>query len=497
MYSLISDSGAGERGRGPWRVALSVAAILLTQAGLLAYSATRHSPTMLEPAQLAAGLSNWQFGRFELFRVNPPLVRMIAAAPVLAVGCETDWSSFYDSPGARPEFAVGADLIAANGERSIWLFTIARWACIPLATLGGLFCFGWSRELWRSNLAGLLTLAMWCFDPNVLAHGELITTDAAAASFGVGAAYLFWRWLKRPTWSRAGAAGLVLGLAQLSKMSWLFLFGLWPVLFCLAWFTSRTRLNGRDRRRAEEAGGPTSSATGDPNGQTITEQGRPSPPAAAAAQLGAILVIALYILNLGYGFDGSFTRLGDYTFISRRLTGNDQSGTPGNRFISTWLAAVPAPLPKQYLLGLDTQQHDFEDYGQPSYLRGEWKDGGWWYYYLYGLWVKAPHGTQLLFLTAVALCLVDLFRRQQRAEPVSDASPTEPALRETAVLPLHLTMSCLVLPPVILFVLVSAQLEFNHHLRYVLPCAGFAFVLIGRLARPWSRPALFAENGTR
>jgi hypothetical protein len=63
---------------------LAVITLLGTQAGLLAYSATRHSPTHLEPAFLAAGISHWQFGRFELYRVNPPLVRMFTALPLLA-----------------------------------------------------------------------------------------------------------------------------------------------------------------------------------------------------------------------------------------------------------------------------------------------------------------------------------------------------------------------------------------------------------------------------
>ncbi|MDX1970313.1 MAG: hypothetical protein SFV23_24295 [Planctomycetaceae bacterium] len=50
--------------------AITVVLLLATQAGLLAYSATRHSPTFLEPAFLASGISHWQFGRFELYRVN-------------------------------------------------------------------------------------------------------------------------------------------------------------------------------------------------------------------------------------------------------------------------------------------------------------------------------------------------------------------------------------------------------------------------------------------
>ncbi|MFV0443210.1 MAG: hypothetical protein ACK5Q5_06540 [Planctomycetaceae bacterium] len=111
--------------RTKW-VAAAIVALLGTHVGLVAYSATRHSPTMLEPALLASGLSHWEFGRFELYRVNPPLVRIIAALPVMAAGYESDWTSFYDSPGARSEFPIGSDFVAANGERTIWLMTIAR-----------------------------------------------------------------------------------------------------------------------------------------------------------------------------------------------------------------------------------------------------------------------------------------------------------------------------------------------------------------------------------
>ncbi|MGC1272603.1 MAG: hypothetical protein WBC44_02760 [Planctomycetaceae bacterium] len=122
--------------------------LLAIHAGLLAYGATRHSPTLNEPGHLVAGLAMWEFGRFEVYRVNPPLTRLIAALPVLAAGYEMDWRRFYEGSGARPEFALGADFIKANGERAIWLFTIARWACIPISLLGGTFCFLWGRELY-------------------------------------------------------------------------------------------------------------------------------------------------------------------------------------------------------------------------------------------------------------------------------------------------------------------------------------------------------------
>src|SRR5215212_8698000 len=62
--------------------------VLLVHSTLLLYSAYVHSPTVNEPAHLAAGLSHWRFGRFELYRVNPPLVRMLAALPIRILGCE-------------------------------------------------------------------------------------------------------------------------------------------------------------------------------------------------------------------------------------------------------------------------------------------------------------------------------------------------------------------------------------------------------------------------
>ena len=417
-------------------VPLTVIVLLSVHAGLLAWSATRHSPTLNEPGHLVAGLTHWKFGRFEVYRVNPPLTHYVAAIPVMLAGYQEDWSGFYDSPGARPEFRMGEDFIKANGERSIWLFTIARWGCIPFSLIGGLFCFFWSKELWKSNLAGLISLTLWCFEPNILAHGELVTPDCAASAFGLGACYLFWRWLEQPTWGRALATGMVLGLAELTKTSWVILFGLFPVLWIFWLWTERKR--GQDANRAASS-------------RHVWKK--------QSLQLAATLLLALYLINLAYGFDGSFTPLKSFEFVSHALGGHDP-GVPGNRFRESWLGELPLPVPKQYVRGIDLQKKDFEDYGQPSYLRGEWKDGGWWYYYIYGLAVKTPHGSQLLVLLAM---VTGIYYRKRLAD--FDISP-----RDFVIL---LTV------PTVLMILVSSQLEFNHHVRYVLPVLGYLYVLSG------------------
>ena len=152
----------------------------------------------------------------------------------------------------------------------------------------------------------------------------------------------------------------------------------------------------------------------------VVERPRTGPSAARewlrqATQLLWIAALGWYLTNLGYGFEGTFQRLGEYEFVSQSLSGSpnaDLDGLPtGNRFVGTWLAALPVPIPRNYLLGIDTQKGDFER-GMWSTLRGAWRHGGWWYYYLYALTVKVPLGTWGLALLAV---WVALFRSAYRA----------------------------------------------------------------------------------
>ena len=132
-------------------------------------------------------------------------------------------------------------------------------------------------------------------------------------------------------------------------------------------------------------------------------------------QLVSVLVLAVFVVNLGYGFEKPLCKLDEYEFVSRSLGGasDDIHATPavGNRFAHTILAEVPVPLPKNYVLGIDRQKWDFER-GLPSYLRGQWADHGWWYYYLYALAIKEPLGTWCLAGLAVGATLLHLWKRK-------------------------------------------------------------------------------------
>jgi hypothetical protein len=430
---------------------LAACLLLATQAGLLAWSAYIHSPTPDEIAYMPAGISHWQFGRFELYRANPPLVRMVAVLPVLAAGYKTDWTQFDGTPGQRTEFYVGKDFLTANGFRSFWLFTIARWACIPFVLLGGVVCWRWADELYGPT-SGLAALSLWCFCPNVLGNGALITPDAATSSLGIGVSYVFWKWLKSPNWTVVWRAGLVLGFAELAKTNWLILFPLFPAI----WLVWRFFPSSGERARLGERG--------------TWHQ---------LAQLMTVFALAVLVINLGYGFDGTFKQLGQFQFTSRILRGNiehpdhdNSQAVLENRFRNTPLASLPMPLPEQYVIGIDVQKHAVER-GRMAYLFGVWKFHGWWYYYLAAAMVKVPVGIWVLLAMTIAVRLarVGWTSRRPTMVGVSPASVTA-TFRDELVL---------LLPAIATLVFISSQTGINRHFRYALPIFPFLYVWLSSL----------------
>lgn len=406
------------------------AGVLLVHATLLAWSAWTHSAVVGESGHLAAGMSHLMLGRFDLFRVNPPLVRTVAAVPLCVASASVDWSSYDQDPLQRSEHRVGHDWVMANGSASASLIATSRWMCIPFSVLGGFCCWCWSTRLY-GRYAGLGALLMWCSSPYVLGHAALVIPDAHAAALGLVACFSFWLWLRNSTWSRALIGGTALGLAQLSKFTLLVLYPVWLSLWIL--YRLPDRHFGTCRVWARESG-----------------------------MLAMMFLLSLLIVNVGYEYEGSGQALGNYRFQSTMWTGlplEDIPRTGGNRFADSWVGALPVPLPRNYVQGSDTQWYDFER-GLESYLRGEWANRGWWYYCIYALFIKTPMGTW---------CLVGLAIGTTIWGRGFSASPRD----ETVVLA----------PFVAILVLVSSQSGFSHHSRYVIPALPFVFIWASKVAR--------------
>lgn len=411
---------------------MSVALLLLFHACLLAGLAVSHSPTYDETAHLPAGISHWQLGRFELYRVNPPLVRMLAAMPVLALQPTTDWSSFSARSGARPEFEVGKDFIAANGDASFRYYILARWVGVLFSLIGGYVCFLWARDLW-GTCPGLLTLTLWCFEPNILGNAQTIQADVPAATMAVTIAYCFWRWSQSPTVRRSVTTGIALGIGLLTKTSLVFMAPVIAFLWMAGLFADTWKPHISYRR--------------------------------AVLDLLLIAGIGVYILNLGYAFDGSFKSLGSYDFVSSTLRYPSTAETPmpslsvGNRFSGTLLGALPIPLPKDFVSGIDEQKKDFEGRLR-SYLRGETRQTGWWYFYLYAMVVKIPIGVWLLLAQGLfVLCRYGPGRFGWQA------------------------IAAIALPAAVFLIAISSVTGMTHHMRYSLPTFPFLLIAAGNAGR--------------
>ena len=392
----------------------------------------RSSPVQSEDAHLASGINHYMFDNFDMYRVNPPLVRCVSSLPVYLfckiVPC---WDRVNSHPFLRSEHFTGVDYVKANASEIVFQFRLARLTCLLFALLGAGICYLFAAELYGKS-ARIVALLLWCFSPFVLGHAATIMPDAHTASLAVASVYCFWRWLKKPDFWNALIAGLVLGLAELCKFTLLVFYP----LFILMWIIYRTP-EFRNLTRTE-----------------WWRQGQ---------QFTAIVLISIAVINTGYLYEGTGKTLGSFRFQTATLSGvdslHDVPSGGGNRFNGTLLGYFPMPLPANYIQGIDTQKLDFER-GLPSYLRGEWSDHGWWYYFLYALLIKTPLGTLGLFALAIFCSLF--------------FGSTNAAWRDEMVV---------LLPGLAILVLVSSQTGFSVHSRYVIPALPFFFVWMSKVGK--------------
>lgn len=404
------------------------------------------SVTIDEAAHLVSGMVVWDREEFDLYRVNPPLIRTIAAIPATVGGADLDLRK-YSRKERRNEFHLTDDFIAINGANWFQWFILARVILIPVSVLGGVVCFLWARQLY-GTLSGFCSIILWCFSPNILAWSSTIIPDVWSGALAITAGWAFWHWLRRSEWKIAMLAGIALGIAQLSKITLVVFFVLWPVIWIVWTLLSRCEKNYKNTQLLINKNWIHKTDVWHNQWLRIFSFRE-------FTQLLVILLIAIYILNLGYLFEGSFRQLGTFHFRSQLFAGEDSftdGNFGGNRFHGTILSDVPVPLPENYLIGIDLQRLDFER-KMWSYLNGEWRLGGWWYYYLYAIFLKVPLST----IAIAAIALLTTLRSALRCYVLKDDI-------------------VLLLPAITIFILVSSQTGFNRHFRYLLPVFPFIFV---------------------
>ena len=214
------------------RARLFVPFLLVIFFGQVFFSMKTKSPTCDEFAHhTASGFSHLVTGDFRMNPAEPPLSRLLSALPLYFLGAkapleDVSWKK-GDSPAFAQKFFYQPGL---SQDRIIF------WARLPILFLGvvfGFFVFVWASELF-GEVGGLAALALYSFCPDILAHSGLATSDLCVAFFFYMTLWRFWKYLKKPEWKDLVLAGVMAGLAFLSKFSAILIF---PALLLITAFT--------------------------------------------------------------------------------------------------------------------------------------------------------------------------------------------------------------------------------------------------------------------
>ncbi len=223
------------------KVLLLISLILVLFAQLIAH-ARASSLTFDEGPHIAAGYAYLRTGdlRLQPIHIHPPLANVLAAAPLLLQP---------DLPDPRRIDGWEIASLSAVTDGVVWQYPhpdrmalTARFPIIGMTLLLAAIVYRWAADLWGPR-SGLLALFLLAFDPNIIAHGSLVTTDMAVTCWGTTALFLVARALRRLRWGYALGAGVVLGLALASKVSALSLIPALLVLALLAPVRFRYRLS--------------------------------------------------------------------------------------------------------------------------------------------------------------------------------------------------------------------------------------------------------------
>lgn len=395
------------------------------------------SATVDEVTHLPAGYSYLKTGDFRMGRENPVLIKLISGTPLLFF----DLKIPTDHPSWRQldQYAFGGQFLYHSNKNGDRILFWGRMPIILLSILLAYFVFRWAKELFGIN-AGLLALFLYIFEPNILAHSVLATTDLGVAVFSFIALYYFWKFIRESRPKNLILAGFTFGLAQASKFSAILLVPIYLLLILMRIFSANEVTSSvKLFRRLSPA------------------KSRIQKSYVLFASLLSIFLIAFLVIFASYGFQikpvlSPDDPLGKHTKALHQLLPRNNKVV--NRGVYFFLERFPIPAADWFRGQASQILHSRE--GHSAFLMGMYSEKGWWYYYLVAFLIKTP--IPLLVLLIIAIWLFGKSKEKKMEDEYF-----------------------LIVPIAVMF----AASFFNRiaiGLRYLLPVYPFLFVFTSRLA---------------
>ena len=306
-------------------------------------------------------------GTYNYELLHPPIARAVVALGLYLKGIRS-----FSQPDMRDE---GNTILYSTGSHSTNL-AWARSGNLLFLALACVSVFMWARR-WFGRGAAMSAVLLFVNLPPILGHAGLATLDMASAATVAIALYAFIRCLQSPEWPRLILLGAALALAFLCKFSSLVFLG--SCFFCALVYVTLGRqagLPGVARRRI------------------------------LFSRFLIVSGVAFVFVWGGYRFSLQplSTNRGNHSTIDRRF-----AKEPILRALAYKVIEAPMPL-TQFVKGIRRVAVDNASGTNDSYLFGEHRVTGWWYFFPVVIGVKTPIG----FL-ALTVCGIFLITRNFRS----------------------------------------------------------------------------------
>ncbi len=298
----------------------------------------------------------------QLVNEHPPLVKILAAVPLLFIQPNEINPRKLDAPADSPQGKwEHAERFWQDNDAAF--YSISFWPRVPMILLSvvtGLAVFAFARETF-GDLAAVLAVALFTLEPTVLAHGRVVQTDMAAALGYLLTAYALRRYARAPTPRRALLLGAAGGAACLAKFSMLMVAPLLGAAFAvLVWRAPR---EGRARK-------------------------------SVIAHAGLVMLAALVLINAAYFFDHRPLSPDDVRWLKSVY------GPNGDAVVRA-VGALSCLLPTDFVYGVFYQAWH-NRVGHNAGFLGMYSATGWWYYFPVAFALKTTLPFLLLSLASLA-----------------------------------------------------------------------------------------------
>jgi len=221
------------------KIIFFLAVLLLAHFLLVIYCIKQNAPTCDEIAHhIASGYSYLKMRDFRINPANPPLIREISALPLLFLSLKAPFDLKSWEEGNSPVF--GRQFFYESGNDPDKIIFWARFPIAILSVILGFLVFLWSRALYGDK-AGLLSVGLYSFSPNIMASAGLATVDLGASLFILAALFSFWAYIRKPNIVKLIISGVLFGLAQAAKYTSIYLMPVFILLGVINYFSDKNK----------------------------------------------------------------------------------------------------------------------------------------------------------------------------------------------------------------------------------------------------------------